>query len=253
MDVKAEFPAYPRITIEYCTQCKWMLRAAYYAQELLSTFESSIAEVCLRPAKSGTFKIHITSKPADHPPPHATSSPPLSGSQSVSAKAPFAADGEEDEEGPPLFPRESRQSASTRRPSGPPPHTDNAEVHASSPPPPISQTPLESVSAKDPFGSSEAPLFPPNSPTAPNATRQRRRTSAIARMENPELKEVLNHVVTKTLWDRRQDGGFPETKELKRRVRDVIDPGRSLGHVDRDAKTGSHEGGACGKPCKECD
>lgn len=29
MDVKAEFPAYPRITIEYCTQCKWMLRAAY--------------------------------------------------------------------------------------------------------------------------------------------------------------------------------------------------------------------------------
>lgn len=34
------------------------------------------------------------------------------------------------------------------------------------------------------------------------------------------------------LWDRRIDGGFPETKELKRRLRDVIDPGRSLGHVD---------------------
>ena len=29
------------------------------------------------------------------------------------------------------------------------------------------------------------------------------------------------------------DGGFPETKELKRRVRDVIDPGRNLGHNDR--------------------
>jgi hypothetical protein len=29
------------------------------------------------------------------------------------------------------------------------------------------------------------------------------------------------------------DGGFPETKELKRRVRDVIEPGRDLGHVDR--------------------
>lgn len=38
----------------------------------------------------------------------------------------------------------------------------------------------------------------------------------------------------KTLWDRRTDGGFPETKELKRRVRDVIEPGRNLGHVDRD-------------------
>lgn len=38
----------------------------------------------------------------------------------------------------------------------------------------------------------------------------------------------------KVLWDRKVDGGFPETKELKRRVRDVIEPGRNLGHVDRD-------------------
>lgn len=37
------------------------------------------------------------------------------------------------------------------------------------------------------------------------------------------------------LWDRTVDGGFPETKELKRRVRDVIAPGRDLGHVDRAA------------------
>ncbi len=36
------------------------------------------------------------------------------------------------------------------------------------------------------------------------------------------------------LWDRKAEGGFPETKELKRRVRDVIDPNRDLGHVDRD-------------------
>ncbi|KAF3024294.1 hypothetical protein E8E14_013403 [Neopestalotiopsis sp. 37M] len=39
---------------------------------------------------------------------------------------------------------------------------------------------------------------------------------------------------TRVLWDRKTDGGFPETKELKRRVRDVIEPGRNLGHVDRD-------------------
>ncbi|KAI9849682.1 MAG: 3',5'-cyclic-nucleotide phosphodiesterase [Sclerophora amabilis] len=37
----------------------------------------------------------------------------------------------------------------------------------------------------------------------------------------------------KTLWDRKVESGFPETKELKRRVRDVIEPGRDLGHVDR--------------------
>ncbi|KAG6046502.1 hypothetical protein E4U17_007866, partial [Claviceps sp. LM77 group G4] len=35
------------------------------------------------------------------------------------------------------------------------------------------------------------------------------------------------------LWDRKRDGGFPEVKDLKRRVRDVVEPGRNLGHVDR--------------------
>lgn len=35
------------------------------------------------------------------------------------------------------------------------------------------------------------------------------------------------------LWDRKTEGSFPETKELKRRLRDVIQPDRDLGHVDR--------------------
>ncbi|PSL18374.1 SelT/SelW/SelH family protein [Shimia abyssi] len=35
------------------------------------------------------------------------------------------------------------------------------------------------------------------------------------------------------VWERKRDGGFPEAKELKRRVRDVIDPEKDLGHVDR--------------------
>lgn len=38
------------------------------------------------------------------------------------------------------------------------------------------------------------------------------------------------------LWDRKAEGGFPETKELKSRVRNVIEPGRDLGHVDRSLK-----------------
>lgn len=98
----------PRITIRYCTQCKWMLRAAYLAQELLSTFSTALGEVALQPATGGIFVIDI-------------------------------------------------------------------------------------------FFSS-----PPDSTT------------------------------TRTLWDRKADGGFPETKELKRRVRDVIEPHRELGHVDKD-------------------
>lgn len=35
------------------------------------------------------------------------------------------------------------------------------------------------------------------------------------------------------IWDRKADGGFPDAKALKQRVRDRLDPGRDLGHVDR--------------------
>jgi selenoprotein W-related protein len=36
-----------------------------------------------------------------------------------------------------------------------------------------------------------------------------------------------------TIWDRKADGGFPDIRVLKQKVRDVVDPGRDLGHVDR--------------------
>ncbi|WP_099867156.1 SelT/SelW/SelH family protein [Pararhizobium haloflavum] len=50
----------PRITIEYCTQCNWMLRAAWLAQELLSTFGQDLAEVALKPGTGGVFEIRVT-------------------------------------------------------------------------------------------------------------------------------------------------------------------------------------------------
>ncbi|KAK4069977.1 uncharacterized protein Triagg1_6772 [Trichoderma aggressivum f. europaeum] len=115
----------PRITIQFCTQCKWMLRAAYFAQELLSTFSLSLGEVALQPSTGGTFIVTIH---------HLFTSP---------------------------------------------------------------ESPSASSSAS---------------------------------------------VQSTTLWDRKTDGGFPETKELKRRVRDVIDPSRDLGHVDR------HHGAAAAPP-----
>ncbi|KAF9886824.1 hypothetical protein FE257_011071 [Aspergillus nanangensis] len=51
----------PRITIKYCTQCKWMLRAAYFAQELLSTFSTDLGEVALIPTTGGIFTVTIYS------------------------------------------------------------------------------------------------------------------------------------------------------------------------------------------------
>jgi selenoprotein W-related protein len=48
-----------RVRIEYCTGCKWLLRAAWTAQELLSTFEKELAEVSLAPGGSGVFRVEL--------------------------------------------------------------------------------------------------------------------------------------------------------------------------------------------------
>ncbi len=47
----------PHIEIEYCTQCRWLLRAAWLAQELLTTFEQEIGAVSLIPGTGGIFEI----------------------------------------------------------------------------------------------------------------------------------------------------------------------------------------------------
>ncbi len=48
----------PRITILYCTQCNWLLRSAWLAQELLTTFAFELGEVALQPGTGGIFLIH---------------------------------------------------------------------------------------------------------------------------------------------------------------------------------------------------
>ncbi|KAJ5483912.1 hypothetical protein N7539_005708 [Penicillium diatomitis] len=116
----------PRVAIKFCTQCRWMLRAAYrnplektlqFAQELLSTFGTDLGEVALVPVTGGVFTITIW-------------------------------------------------------------HAVDAD------------------------------------------------TSASNQSNLAMTQETL-------LWDRKTDGGFPEVKVLKSRVRNVIAPNRDLGHTDR--------------------
>ncbi|KAG6159608.1 hypothetical protein E4U37_002969 [Claviceps purpurea] len=140
MDAQERFP---RVTIRFCTQCRWMLRAAYYAQELLSTFSTSLGQVSLQPSTGGIFTITIQTNSSSS----SSSSPDLPGTDTGTG-------------------------------------TGDIQV----------------------------------------------------------------------LWDRKRDGGFPEVKDLKRRVRDVVEPGRNLGHVDRGVSgTGSSvrekesEGGEAGE------
>jgi selenoprotein W-related protein len=49
----------PRVSIAYCTQCHWLLRAAWMAQELLSTFSEELGAVTLIPGTGGIFEIHL--------------------------------------------------------------------------------------------------------------------------------------------------------------------------------------------------
>ena len=53
----------PQIEIEYCVKCKWLIRASWISQELLSTFSSEIKEVILIPSDiPGIFEIRSGSK-----------------------------------------------------------------------------------------------------------------------------------------------------------------------------------------------
>ena len=49
----------PRIEIEFCTQCRWLLRAGWTAQELLTTFPDEIGEVALIPGTGGVFDVRV--------------------------------------------------------------------------------------------------------------------------------------------------------------------------------------------------
>ncbi|MFZ0255684.1 MAG: SelT/SelW/SelH family protein [Gammaproteobacteria bacterium] len=49
----------PRVEIRYCTQCRWLLRAAWMAQELLTTFEAELGEVALAPGTGGIFEVRV--------------------------------------------------------------------------------------------------------------------------------------------------------------------------------------------------
>lgn len=49
----------PRIEIEYCSQCRFVLRATWMAQELLFTFGDELGEVALIPGSGGIFEVRL--------------------------------------------------------------------------------------------------------------------------------------------------------------------------------------------------
>ena len=49
----------PCVEIEYCTQCRWLLRAAWMQQELLTTFSDELGEIALVPGTGGVFDARV--------------------------------------------------------------------------------------------------------------------------------------------------------------------------------------------------
>ncbi len=53
----------PIINITYCPKCGWLLRSAYMAQEILTTFVDELKGVTLLPSeRSGVFTITVNEK-----------------------------------------------------------------------------------------------------------------------------------------------------------------------------------------------
>ncbi|CAI8299517.1 MAG: Uncharacterised protein [Opitutia bacterium UBA7350] len=50
----------PEVEIEYCPGCRWLMRAAWTSQELLTTFEGVLGAVRLCPSEiGGRFTVRI--------------------------------------------------------------------------------------------------------------------------------------------------------------------------------------------------
>lgn len=60
----------PVVVITYCTQCRWLLRAQWYASELLETFAGELAasggQVALAPGTGGIFRVDVEADGARH-------------------------------------------------------------------------------------------------------------------------------------------------------------------------------------------
>jgi selenoprotein W-related protein len=48
-----------RVSIAYCTKCRFLPRASWIAQELLTTFPDELGEVALVPGDGGVFQVRV--------------------------------------------------------------------------------------------------------------------------------------------------------------------------------------------------
>ncbi|GAA5877171.1 hypothetical protein JCM16303_006189 [Sporobolomyces ruberrimus] len=112
------------------------------------------------------------------------------------------------------------------------------------PPPPPSDT-TSDPSAPSPAGLKAITLVPRNAPETggrfrvwlmrnPSSTRSSTDEGRNSQVEKKNEKSRGWELV----WDRKIEGGFPEMKVLKQRIRNLIAPKQDLGHSDKPGKVG---------------
>jgi predicted Rdx family selenoprotein len=67
------------------------------------------------------------------------------------------------------------------------------------------------------------------------------------------IKEDADNSNITTLWDRSVEGRFPESKEIKQLIRDLVDPDKDLGHSDKqNDSTDDDSSSSTENDCLEC-
>ena len=55
----SDTPRRPRVAILYCPVCRWVARASWMSQEILTTFGNTLGEVAVVPAGRGVFQVWL--------------------------------------------------------------------------------------------------------------------------------------------------------------------------------------------------
>ncbi|WDE14580.1 SelT/SelW/SelH family protein [Thalassomonas haliotis] len=51
-----------KVEIKYCSQCRWLMRSSWMAQEILTTFDQEVTELSLQPGTGGIFEVIANGK-----------------------------------------------------------------------------------------------------------------------------------------------------------------------------------------------
>lgn len=240
-----ETPCSPNVTFKYCTGCKWGLRSSWLQQELLSTFENSnLGSVSLQPCRppepGGVFIVTVDDKivwdrKVDGGFPEAKvlkqrvrdviepdkdlghSDVQNETAHTITMKSSFCVECEEAEE-------LSRKNVEIFRNSA---NKEDGEYD-------VKIQYCNGCKWMLRANYLQMELF--------STFQEQLRSITLIPMKPPAPGGIFKITVNdEVIWDRTTDGGFPETKVLKQKVRDMIDPCMNLGHSDDNSRSESEE------------